>query len=393
MPRILHIVQSLDPSWGGIARVLPELAIRLSAAGATSLIAALAGGRYGAPPALDGLTVRTFSASQGRLGRSRPFRDAAAELVRGCDVVHLHGLWTHQNWCAGSAARGAGRPCVMTPHSMMMPWAWRRSHWKKQLAGRVFEFRNLRRAALLHALSAGEAEYMRLLRFNPRIEVIPNGIDLARIDARAESPGSDSPVAELESMHPELAGRRWLLFSSRIHPQKSVRAVVDGWLDVALGAGAAEAADMQLVLAGPDETGMVPELESLAAVRGGRARITFVGMLGRDAVAAAMRRATFLVQPSESEGLSMSILEALAAGLPVLISPDCNMPEVAADGAGIVVAPRREDVAAAVQRIAQMRPEHRSQMSAAARRMAERFDWKGLIPRYIEMYERVAARR
>src|SRR5262249_28923494 len=142
--RVLHVVQSLDPSWGGIARVLPELAAGLAKHDVRSTIATLSGGRYGAPPAVEGVEIRSFPASQGRLGSSSEFNRAIDGLVRDADVVHLHGLWTGQNRAAGNAARHQSRPYLMTPHSMMMPWAWGRSWWKKRPIGWWFEHRNLR---------------------------------------------------------------------------------------------------------------------------------------------------------------------------------------------------------------------------------------------------------
>ena len=395
MMSILHVVQSLDPAWGGIARVLPELADGLAGHGVCSTIAALAGGRYGAPGPISrrtaqqtigatadtvavgaaGVVVRTFAAGQGGLGWSREFNRAIADLASTADVVHLHGLWTAQNRFAGRAARRLGKPYVMTPHSMMMPWAWRRSWWKKRPIGWWYEHGNLRRAACLHALSDGEAEAMRALRFNSRIDVIPNGV---WPDDYAESPPADALVERF----PELRDRRWLLYLSRIHPQKGIVPLMQGCFDAAALAG-----DWQLVIAGPDEVGLQKLLEAAVTRKGMRGRVTFTGMLSRADVLAALGRAELLVQPSLSEGLSMSILEALAAGLPVLISPACNMPEVESAGAGRVVAPERRSIAAALRELIGLSDVRRKEMSARARQLVrDRFAWPALLPRYVAMY-------
>src|SRR5882672_3558616 len=96
--KVLHVVQSLDPAWGGIARVISELTAGLTKRGVTCRIATLAGGRYGTPTTVDGVEVRTFGASEGSLGRSAEFNRAIGALVAETDVVHLHGLWQAQNW-------------------------------------------------------------------------------------------------------------------------------------------------------------------------------------------------------------------------------------------------------------------------------------------------------
>jgi len=69
--RILHVVQSLDPAWGGIARVLPLLASELAAAGETCCIATLQGGRFGMAPDVPGVTGLTFEPSRGSGGPGR----------------------------------------------------------------------------------------------------------------------------------------------------------------------------------------------------------------------------------------------------------------------------------------------------------------------------------
>jgi glycosyltransferase involved in cell wall biosynthesis len=380
--RTLHIVQSLDPAWGGIARVLPCLASELAAAGDTCRIATLTGGRFGNAPDVPGVEVLRFACPpNSRLGRSGEFNSRIPELIRDADVVHLHGLWTGQNWSAGKAARKAGRPCIMTPHSMMMPWAWGRSWWKKRPIGWLFEHKNLRAAACLHALADGEAQHMRALGFNDRIEVIPNGLRTADF---VNLPPADGLIGRF----PELRDRRWVLFLGRIHPQKGIVHAMQACFDLM-----AFAEDWHLIIAGPDEVGLATMLRAAIARKNLQNRVTFTGMLPREDVRALLGRASLLLQPSMSEGLSMSILEALAAGLPVLISTACNMPEVETEGAGRVVPPNRADLAYAMRGIVKQSKEALAEMGRKARKLAEdRFDWSKLIPKYRAMYARVAGR-
>ncbi|HKQ49043.1 MAG TPA: glycosyltransferase [Phycisphaerae bacterium] len=378
--KILHVVQSLDPAWGGIARVLPALAMELARAGDECRVATLAGGRFGDPPRYEGIEVWRFAPTGGsRLGRSADFNRRIDEMVQWADVVHLHGLWTGQNWAAGKAARKAGRPYVMTPHSMMMPWAWRRSWWKKRPIGWLFEHENLRRAACLHALAEGEAKAMRMLGFNQQIEEIPNGLHPEEYE---KLPAPD----RLTSRFPELAGRKWLVILGRIHPQKGIVQGMQACFDVF-----AAASDWHLIVAGPDEIGIQSMLQAAVARKGLNQRVTFTGALNREEVLACLGNAKLLLQPSMSEGLSMSILESLAAGVPVLISDACNMPEVEAFGAGRIVASTRREIATALRSLVTKSTDEIAAMGQKGRQLVrERFDWKVLIPRYREMYARTS---
>ena len=380
--KVLHVVQSLDPSWGGIARVVPELAAGLRGAGVESRIATLAGGRYGEPPADIAVPVRTFPASDGALGRSTEFNRAIRDLTAEADVVHLHGLWQGQNWSAGNAARKLGRPYIMTPHSMMMPWAWRQSAWKKRPIGWLFEHNNLRRAARLHALAPGEAEHMQALGFNSSIEVIPNGIWPREFENLPDP-------APLLARFPQLEGKHLLLFLSRISVQKGIVPLLQACFDAA-PAGS----DWRLVIAGPDSKGIRGMIEAAVRRKGMTDRVVFTGMLNRQDVSALLAAADIFAQPSLSEGLSISILEAMAGGLPVVISPACNLPEIKTADAGRIVEARRRPIAAALRQLMELSSEERTAMGDRSRRLVnEQFNWERLLPRYAAMYESVANRR
>lgn len=374
--KILHVVQSLDPAWGGIARVLPELAAGLAAAGESCRIATLAGGRYGTPPAVPGVEVLRFDAPDAsKLGKSAAFNRDIGRLVSETDLVHLHGLWTGQNWAAGKAARKARKPYIITPHSMMMPWAWQRSRLKKKLAGLLFEHANLRGAALLHALSQGEADAMRALGFNSRIELVPNGLHTAQF---ASLPAPDAFIQRF----PETRDRRWILFLGRISEQKGIIEGMRGCFDAAAGGK-----DFQLIVAGNDEFGLQKLLETAVRRKGLEGRVTFTGVLDRPTVLSVLSRTTLLLQPSKSEGLSLSILEAMAAGVPVLISPACNMPEVEAHGAGRIVEPDRGAISTALKQLFSLSPPELASMGTRGRDLARnRFDWAKVLPEYRKMY-------
>lgn len=381
--RILHITQSLDPAWGGIAAVLPVLARKLIDAGQTCRIATLVGDRFGTPADVPGVEVLAFAAKKNSpLGNSADFDHRIGAFIHETDIVHLHGLWAGQNWTAGKLARQQGKPIVITPHSHMMPWAWRRSAWKKRLVGWLFEHKNLRTAACLHALAEGEAAHMRTLGFNPNIRIIPNGLDPERF---ATLPPADG----IEKRFPELADKRWLLMLGRIAEQKGIMPGMRGMLGAIR-----DHADWQIVIAGPDPSGLRPGLEAMTADAKMEGRVTYTDMLHGDEVRACLGRASILVQPSFSEGLSMSILEALAAGLPALVSEGCNMPEVADVDAGRIVKSEPDSIERGLRELMALSDVERTDMGERGRQLVrERFAWDVVIPRYVEMYEAACTSR
>jgi glycosyltransferase involved in cell wall biosynthesis len=105
--------------------------------------------------------------------------------------------------------------------------------------------------------------------------------------------------------------------------------------------------DARLLIVGPDE-GMLPTAKTLAEELGIIERVTFTGLLQGADQRAALATADIFVLPAVGEGLSMAALEAMAAGLPLILTPGCNLPDLEMRGAGLLVAREQESIAASL---------------------------------------------
>lgn len=232
------------------------------------------------------------------------------------DVVHQHGLWTFLSRATNLWRSKFKRPTVIAPHGALSPWALRKSRWKKQLVGLLYQQRNLREAACLHAVGCyEEAEFRELGLQNP-VAFIPNGVP----DSWILSKGDGRRFRKQFSLPPD---KRILLFLSRITPKKGLPLLFNAISEIL-----PTFRDWLLIIAGADEFSHRAELEALAHdLKIGR-YIRFVGpvfdQVKRDAFAAA----DIAVLPSHSEGLPVFILEALAVGLPVLATSGAAFPEL-----------------------------------------------------------------
>jgi poly(glycerol-phosphate) alpha-glucosyltransferase len=154
------------------------------------------------------------------LGYSNKMAEGVAQsLVKGSSVISQHGLWLHYGRVARNLGKHASAPVIIHPHGMLEPWALRRSSWKKQMTGRLWEFENLRTAACLRVTSTDELQSVRSFGLKNPVALIPHGIDVLD-DASLPS------VAEAEALLPALKGKRVLLFLSRVHPKKGLRALL-----------------------------------------------------------------------------------------------------------------------------------------------------------------------
>ena len=133
--------------------------------------------------------------------------------------------------------------------------------------------------------------------------------------------------------HPELKGKRFLLFMGRIHPKKGCDLLIEAFASVRQGNP-----ECCLVIAGPDQaTRMQSQLMALARRRQVADRISWTGMISGNIKQGAIETAEAFILPSHQENFGIVVAEALASGKPVLISNKVNIwREIEQDGAGLV---------------------------------------------------------
>ena len=250
------------------------------------------------------------------------------------DILQLHGLWGYLSIVTARWSRRTCKPFIVHPHGMLDPWAIANSHWKKVLAGIFYEREMLVRASCIRALCQSEAVSIRKYGCRNPICIIPNGIGTTDqlTDGHVAWRAEEREIRAEGSVETKLkkirdGGGKVLLYLGRIHPKKGLANLLRAW-DQTRKVEALGAADWVLAIAGWDEGGHEAQLKALTSDLGLLSSVFFPSApnsIGRKE--ACYRQCDAFVLPSFSEGLPMVILEAWAYGKPVLMTPECNIPD------------------------------------------------------------------
>jgi len=329
--KILHVIPSVNPKGGGPIEGLRQYAALCPALGhrveVLSLDAPDSAWLADCP-----LTVHAIGPSRGGYQYNPRLVPWLRAHVEGYDAVVINGIWQYHSFGAWRVLRKTKIPYFVFTHGMLDPWfkqTYPRKHLKKWLYWPWAEYRVLRDARAV--LFTCEEE--RLLA--------RKSFWLYKANEAVINYGSGSPPPSGQAVrdvflaaYPALRDKRLLIFLGRIHEKKGCDLLIEAFAQVA-----GSDPSLHLVMAGPDQTGWVATLKQQAALLGLARRITWTGMLQGDIKWGALYASEAFVLTSHQENFGIAVAEALACGLPVLISDKVNIwREIEADGAGIVAA-------------------------------------------------------
>lgn len=376
--RLLHVVPTYYPAvrYGGPIHSVHGLCKALVTAGhCVDVCTTSVDGRLrldvpqGVPVAVDGVSVRYFRSRFDRLYWSPAMRRFLQRLGCSYDLVHLHSVFLWPTAAAARVARRVGVPYVISPRGMLVPeLIAARSAAIKRLWIRCVETRNLIGAARLHVTSDTE-----------RFDLARCGLALAPVSVIAN--GTELPQGASRA-----ANGRTVLYLGRLSWKKNLDSLIRA---VAVLPGC------WLNLAGPDDEGLGPRLLELASELGIAERVKFVGQVGADQKAALFAQAACAVLPSINENFGNVVIEAMAHGCPVVVTPGVGSRSVVeASGGGLVAAgPDAESLQAALAALLDDREGAEERGRRGAEFVSRHYSWAAIAAEMVSMYRDVLAQR
>ena len=335
---ILHTIRSMNPAHGGPVEVVKQLSSMNGRMDCTVEIASLDApgdpwvGNLGLP--IHALGEQTSAAGAG-YGYSSRFVPWLLGNRNRYSAVISHGLWQYNNAGVWRALRGTDTPYFVFPHGMLDGWfkrAYPAKHYKKWVYW-ILQERKIFRDARAVIFTCQEEQRASKNTFRPY-----------RCDERVITLGIAPPVFAYPKTPksvfferlPELSKKRILLFLGRLHDKKGCDLLIEAFGRITSGSGG----EFHLVMAGPcaDEA-YLQQMRGLAGRHCPPGSVSFPGMLSGDLKWGAFQAAEAFVLPSHQENFGIAVVEALACGVPVLISNRVNIwREIEEDGAGSVQA-------------------------------------------------------
>jgi glycosyltransferase involved in cell wall biosynthesis len=351
--RILHVVGSLDRSWGGLSLYVAELATELAAHGHRVKVLCQ-----------PGVTKDQWPAAGVELLQAKPGSSEWRTALESAELVHVHGLWLPFYHEALAVARRLEKPYLLSVHGMLEPGALAFAKWKKRLALRLYQRRDLQVAPLLHATADPELKTLRALKLRQPVATLPPGV---RIPEARTGLSKTGPV-------------RRALFLGRIHPKKGILSLIDAWTTL-------RPKDWKLDLAGPDEAGHLAEVRRTLRERKLEQEVIYRGATFGETKEQLLREASLLIAPSLSENFGIVVVEGLAHSLPVITTTGTPWQVLQREGCGWWVPYGANSLTAALREAVALSPDQLEKMGRLGRKLAEsEFDWSRIATLTGDLY-------
>ena len=292
------------------------------------------------------------------------------------DLIHIHAVFSYATAAAAYYARKYQVPYIILPHGMLDPWSLSKSWLAKKIYLMLVEKRNIEQAAAVHFTA--EDELRTCFSFRGSKFVLPCLLDLGELQM---SP----PKGSFKGKHPEMKDKTLILFLSRIDRKKGLDLLI-----AALARLALRRDDFLFILAGSGDETYERQVTLMINKAGLTARTVRTGFVDGVEKAALLADADIFVLPSYQDNYGIAVVEAMAAGLPVVISNKVNIHNgIAQAGAGLVVSLHVGELAEAIVRLLE-EPSLRASMGKRAQRLIqEKYAPAPVVQEMVQIYRDV----
>lgn len=385
--KILHVVNSINPALGGPTQGVLNLVRALREQG---IYAEIATTDDNGPGVLDvpigertiykDVPVWFFPRSRLRMKEyifSAGLMRWLWRNIKKYDIVCAHYLFTYSTTCTAVIANAQKVPYMIRTIGQLAPRALEHSKWKKIAYTAFVERHNLNHAAAIHCASKGEAEDAVKFGVKAPIVTIPLGVIIPDTISDAKT--------ILRSKFAIPSDRLVVLFLGRLHETKRLELLIR-----AIHILAAKGLTINLLIAGSGETKYVETLKQLAAGSGIEDSIIFTGFASGKDKDILLQGSDIFIMPSLFESFGVAIAEAMAAGLPLVVSKNVQLSsEILEADTGLVADNTAESLSANIEKLL-LSPDLRAKLGKNGRELAiKKYSWDTVAKEFIRTYTKI----
>ncbi|UWU88371.1 glycosyltransferase [Bradyrhizobium yuanmingense] len=376
---VVHVVPSLDVSYGGPAVSVPSLAAALDRRGIRGILVSIDANPLNAlieSTTLPWLKARPGPIKKGYYSPNLTSMISAAVQEIEADTIHVHTVWGYPLVAAHRVARKTGCRLVVSPRSELYVESMRKSRLLKALVWPLGISAALAKANLLHATESREESAISSLGLPSPVATAANGIDLSISEKLIDR----HTACESIGIDPQ---RYWVLFLSRLHPRKGPDLLIEAWAKAKiyeLGWGC-------LIAGASDDSRYERQLRDRASALGLEPSIVWLGHIEGGRKIDTLAASDAFVLPTQFENFGMSIAEAMACSLPIITTDQTPWQSIASACAGwIIPANDVNAIEKALAKMAKTPSEMLRTMGTNAKQLVQPFSWEMAAEQMIVAY-------
>lgn len=287
------------------------------------------------------------------------------------DIIDIQGTWMYYSYAALKyKKKHPNCKIVITPRGTLDRLKLSTMSVQKKLAYRLYEQENFEKADCFRALSVPEANSMRIFGVKVPIAVIPNGFTL---------PNHFANPADLREV-------KTILFVGRINPKKGLKEMIEG-INLLRNVRPDLLQQWKFKIAGWDQNGHIEMLQELVKSYNLGGSVEFLGQkYGEDKEKELLDAQAFILT-SFSEGMPMSVLEAWAYKLPIVMTDGCNLPDGFEEKAALRVETTPESICDGLVKFFSMSDSERVRMGENGYNLVvKKYQWNKIADDSVELY-------
>lgn len=290
--KIIHFIPSIDRTAGGTTSYMQLLAKELGKLCELHIVTAPSDN----PVEMENAQVKFIPCGWKQRAAMKSAWNKLLQEIKP-DVVHVNCCWLPQCTWAQLWAQQTGYKVILSPHGMLKSWIMKRHYWTRKLPALIlYQKRAIVKADYLHVTSKSEKEDLLKLKYNNKVEIIPNGIDVSNIKIKDN-----------------WNKKKQILFVARIHFQKGIDFLLESISQLQ-----EELSEYTVNIVGEGNEEYIKQLKEKVEKLNIASIINFCGGIYGEKKWQLFRDADVFVLPTYSENFGIAIAEALASGTPVI---------------------------------------------------------------------------